>query len=127
MQSHTELSVLILSEEPGETRVLLAILRAMQISDITVARCDAPPVHGHFHLALIAAGDESGAALRAADGVRQRTQQPGPYIAVVSLHETAELLRCIEWGRIDGVLRKPITIAALTDYLENAIERVFRS
>lgn len=126
MQSHTELSVLIVSDEPGATRILLAIFRSLDIKKLTVVAAADVPEYDHFHLALIAAAGDVEQALAAADRVRRAQTLPGPRIVVLAISESEALKRFIEWGRIDAVLLKPVTIHALTTQIEGAIERAIR-
>jgi CheY-like chemotaxis protein len=123
MQNNTELSILIISDEPGVTRVLLAIFRALEVTRLTVVGALDVPAYDRYDLAVIANSGDVSVALDAADRVRRRDDKPGPHIVLLSVSRTEELERLVQWGRIDALMLKPVTIAGLTTQIEHAIER----
>jgi len=123
VKTFTDFSVLIVSDDPGATRVLAAVFAAMDVTGITVVSSDEVPEYDHFDLAVLATGGEVEAALRAADRIRARPQSPAPHIALLTTAATPEMARAVEWGRIDDIMLKPVTIAGLTIQIERAIER----
>jgi len=123
LQTITHFSALVVSDDPGATRVLVAVFRAMEITRLTVVPSDEVPDYDHFDLAVIATGGEMSAALAAADRIRARHDRDGVQIVLLTLVATDEMRRAVAWGRIDAIMLKPVTIAALTEQIELALDR----
>lgn len=118
-----DFSVLIVSDDPGATRVLMAVFAAMDLAGVTVVSSHEVPDYDHFDLAILASGGEVAAALLAADRIRARHQTPRPHIVLLTLAATPEMERAVQWGRIDAIILKPVTIAGLTAQIELAIDK----
>lgn len=127
MDSITDFSVLVVSDDPGATRVLVAVFRAMGILRLTLVGSDEVPDYDHFDLAIIATGGEMSAALAAADRVRAHHGPSGIHIVLLTLAATDEMRRAVEWRRIDAIMLKPVTIHGLTAHIERAIDRRMRA
>lgn len=123
MRNITDISILVVSDDPGATKVLTAVFSAMDITCLTVVGTDEVPDYDHFDLAVLATGGEMVAALHVADRIRARAQTPRPHIALVALAASPEMERAVKWGRIDALVLKPLTIAGLTAQIEMALDR----
>lgn len=123
MKDITDLSVLVVSDDAGVTKVLVAVFRAMNVTWLTVVESQDVPDYDHFDLVVIATNGRIQTALDVADRLRARAQEPGPHIVLVGLVLTEEKRRSLEWGRIDALLLKPITISGVTTQIELALDR----
>lgn len=119
----TDLSVLVVSDDPAVTKVLVAVLRALNVTWLTVAESHGVPAYDHFDLVMLATKSRIQAALDVADAIRARGQEPGPHIALVGVLPTEEKRRSLDWGRIDAIMLMPITIAGVTAQIELALDR----
>lgn len=127
LRTITDFSALVVSDDPGATRVLVAVFRAMDISSLTVVGSDEVPDYDLFDLAIIATGGEVAAALDAADRIRAHHGPAGVHIVLLTLAATEEMQRAVVWKRIDAIMLKPVTILALTAHIERAIDRRMRA
>lgn len=123
MKDITDLSVLVVSDDPGATKVLVAVFRALDVTWLTVVESHDVPDYDHFDLVVMATNGRIQTALDVADRIRARAQEPGPHIALVGLVMTEENQRSLDWGRVDAVMLKPLTISGVTAQIELALDR----
>lgn len=123
MRDITDISVLVVSNDPEATKVLVPVFRAMNVTSLTVVTADEVPDYDHFDLAIISTNGDVDAALEAADAIRARLDDPRPHIVLLALNATEEKKRMVAWGRIDAIMMKPVTIAGITAQIECAIDR----
>lgn len=126
MQSHTELSVLIVSDANDMSIVLMTIFRAIDITNVTIVGSADVPEYDRFDLVLIEGVADFPRVLAVADRLRHARSGAGAHIVTLANADSGELRRSVEWGRIDAVMLKPLTISALTTQIERAIERAIR-
>jgi len=101
----------------------LPFFRALAATQITVVRAQDATANDRFDLAPNANSGCASVALDAAERVRRRDDKSGWHVVLLSVSRTEELERLVQWGRIDALTLKPVTIAGLTTPIERASER----
>jgi DNA-binding response OmpR family regulator len=118
-----DLSILVVSDDPGATQVLVAVIRALNVTWLTVVESHEIPEYDRYDLAILATNNRIQTALDVADRIRAHGEPPGPHIVLLALIPSEENKRALEWGRIDAVMYKPVTISGLTTQIELCMDR----